>query len=294
MAERSRIAVVTGAGKGLGAAFATALAQDGCHLVVNNRTHAGIPSSARHIAQAIQNSRGVAIHQESPVDAPDAATTIINDTIAHFGGLDILVLNAGISGPALKVGGEADTKLRDVMEINFFSNASLVEAALPYLQASKAGRILLIGSSAGLYGVRGRAAYAASKGALIAYGKTLADELRRSSIRVNMLAPYAATSMTAGEGGATDPQLGPDKATAAAVWLCRPDCDRTGDVWVTGANHAARATTIEGAGGTVPDGTADGFERNLSTLASIDGGQEHDGAQTAFAAFMSRVSQSPR
>lgn len=292
MAERPRTALVTGAGKGLGAAFATGLANDGCQVVVNNRTHSNTPSSAQHIAQSIRESGGIATHQESAVDDPGAAAVIIDDTVEHFGGLDILVLNAGISGPAVKIDSEADTKLRDVMEINFFSNAALIAAAMPHLQASKAGRILLIASSAGLYGVRGRAAYAASKGALIAYGKSLADELRRTPIRVNMLAPYAATAMTAGEGGAANPRLDPVNATAAAVWLCRPECDRTGEVWVSGAGHAARGAVIESQGGTIPDGTPDGFGHAVATLAQLTDIREYNGAQQAFASFMRPITQS--
>jgi len=291
MAERPRIALVTGAGKGLGAAFAAGLAQDGCQVVVNNRTHPSTPSSAEHVARSIRQLGGIAIHQESAVDDPGAAAALIGDTVEYFGGLDILVLNAGISGPAVKISSENDTKLRDVMEINFFSNAALIDAAMPHLQASKAGRILLIASSAGLYGVRGRAAYAASKGALIAYGKSLADELRRTSIRVNMLAPYAATAMTAGEGGATDPRLDPVNATAAAIWLCRPECERTGEVWVTGAGYAARGAVIESQSGVIPDGTVDGFGRVVTTLAQLTDIQEYNGAQQAFASFMHQITQ---
>lgn len=289
--QRQRIAVVTGAGKGLGSAFANALSQDGCHVVVNNRTHPGTPSSAQHVAQTIRRNGGMAIHQESAVDDPSGPATIIKETTEHFGGLDILVLNAGISGPAHKIGAEGDTQLREIMEINFFSNTALIEAALPYLQTSKAGRILLVASSAGLYGVRGRTAYAASKGALIAYGRSLAGELRRTSIRVNMLAPYAATAMTVGEGGVEDPRLDPEKATAAAVWLCRAECERTGEVWLSGANHAARAATVEGPGGPIPNGTADGFGCSVSTLAALTNGREYNDAQDAFADFMHRTTQ---
>lgn len=290
--NHDRVAIVTGAGKGLGAAFATRLAEDGCGVVVNNRTHPGVPSSASIIAQKICESGGEAIAEGSAVDDPKAAKSLIETAINTYGRLDVLVLNAGISGPAARVDSDQDKKTRSVMEINFFSNVALIEAALPHLMASDAGRILLIASSAGLYGVRGRAAYAASKGALIAYGQTLADELRRTKIRVNMLAPYAATAMTATEDGAADPRLDPEKTTAAALYLCRPECERSGEIWLAGADYYARAATVEGVGGAVCGASADAFARAVDPLADLSQGQEFSGAQAAFADFMRRASSS--
>lgn len=287
--DKGRVALVTGAGKGLGAAFARALAQDGHRVMVNNRCHPNVPSSAQRTVDAIRADGYKAKAEESAVDGDNAAETIIENSIKAFGQLDTLVLNAGITGPAVKFGGGEPTELETVMRINFFANVALVEAALPSLKQSPAGRILLIASSAGLYGVRGRAAYAASKGALIAFGLTLADELRRTPVRVNILAPYAATAMTQTRGETLPPALSPDHAVAAATWLCRPECERTGEVWMSGADYVARAAVKEGHGGKLNGKSADDFGANVEALSRIEPGEEHTGAEAAFAHFFKKA-----
>ncbi len=289
MTSIKRVALVTGAGKGLGAAFAQSLAQDGCGVMVNNRSHPGQPSSAKQVATQLQSKGFDAAFEETPVDTAGAAQSIIFNTIERFGQLDVLVLNAGISGPATKIGSGEDAKLRAVMDINFFANTELVEAALPHLRKSDAGRILFIASSAGLYGVRGRAPYAASKAALIAYAKTLAHELARTDIRVNVLAPYAATAMTSTQDTAIDPALLPENAAAAATWLARPNCDRNGEVWMSGANYFARAGVVEGEGGGDLHADPDWFGAHVETLSVIEGGTECFGAEQAFAQFFKKA-----
>ena len=286
---KQRTALVTGAGKGLGAAFVRGLAADGSAVMVNNRSHDGQPSSAKQIADSLTAKGLPASHDDHAVDGNGAAGAIIGHAVETWGGLDILVLNAGITGPAAKVGALTDADIRAVMEINFHANTALVDAALPYLIASPAGRIVFIASSAGLYGVRGRASYAASKGALIAYARTLADELARTSVRVNILAPYAATNMTADQGEEMKDVLHPDKATAAAVWLSRPECQRTGEIWIAGGDYFCRAAVTESTGGGAPDATADWFGKNVEQLSAIGNGREHSGAEAAFADFFDRL-----
>lgn len=291
MLQSERVALITGAGKGLGAAFAKSLALDGCKVMVNNRSHPNTPSSAQKIATELQEQNYVADFEDSPVHEEGAATTIISNTLKRFGRLDVLVLNAGISGPAMKINDQGDPKLRQIMEINFFANTALIDAALPYLRESSAGRIVFIASSAGLYGVRGRAPYAASKAALIAYAKTLADELSRTNIRVNIIAPYAATNMTSAENAAVDEDLHPSHATAAATWFARPDCHANGQVWMAGAKYFARSATIEGIGGGCVNPTPDWFGEHINALSSVENGTEFSGAEAAFAHFYKKAKQ---
>ncbi len=287
----TRAVLVTGAGKGLGAAFAEGLARDGCAVMVNNRSHPGQKSSAERTAQFLREKKYHAFANNHAVDGEGAALAIVDAVIERFGMLDILVLNAGITGPAAKVGQLEDKDIRKVMEINFHANTALVDVALPYILKSPAGRILFIASTAGLYGVRGRASYAASKGALIAYARTLADELARTQVRVNILAPVAATAMTTQNGEKYSENLLPAHATAAAVWLCRPECDRTGEIWACGADYFARAAAVEGHGGGHPDANADWFGKNVAHLASLDNPHEYPGAEAAFASFYKRATK---
>ena len=169
-ADAGRVILVTGAGKGLGAAFATVWARRGAKVIVNNRHGGDVESSAETLAASLRAEGHDAIADLHAVDTPGAAQAIVDAALAAHGRLDALILNAGIAGPAAKIPGLTEAALREVMEINFFANVRLVDAALPHIAAAPAGRILLVSSTAGLHGVRGRSAYAASKGALIAWG----------------------------------------------------------------------------------------------------------------------------
>ena len=238
--------LVTGAGKGLGAAFARRWAARGARVVVNNR-HAGDgPSSAEVLAAELRADGAEAIADLHAVDTTGAAAAIVAAAIAAFGRIDALILNAGIAGTAAKIPDVTPATLAEVMAVNFFANTTLVVAALPHIAAAPAGRILFISSTGGLYGVRGRSAYAASKGAVTAYALTLAHEQRRAGVGVNVLCPYAVTAMTAATAVASDPRLTPGHAAAAAVWLTSSACAANGEIWVTGGEVARRAITIEG------------------------------------------------
>ena len=146
-AANQRVTLVTGAGNGLGEAFAYACARRGDAVIANNRVHADRPSSAAALADALRAEGYSAGVDEHSVDADGAAEAIVANALDQFGRLDGIILNAGISGPAARVADSDLSDLRAVMEINFFANAALVQAALPHLEQSPAGRIVLIASS---------------------------------------------------------------------------------------------------------------------------------------------------
>ena len=131
--------------------------------------------------------------------------------------------------------------------------------ALPSLRKSPGGRVLFVASTAGLYGVRGRAPYAASKAAMVAYALTLAAELRREGLGVNILVPYAETQMTAGLSTA-GPDMSPALVAPVASWLMSPDCAATGEIWVAGGGYVRRARMEEGLGAALPTGGSDPVE----------------------------------
>ena len=288
-AASQRVTLVTGAGNGLGEAFAYACARRGDAVIANNRVHTDRPSSAAALAEALRAAGYSAGVDEHSVDADGAAEAIVANAIDQFGRLDAIILNAGISGPAARVADSDLSDLRAVMEINFFANAALVQAALPHLEQSPAGRIVLIASSAGLHGLKGRAPYAASKAALIAYGRSLALELRRTNIRTNIFAPYAATRMTGGQDEVTDERLLPEYAAPGAAWLSSDQCDANGEIWVGGAGQFRRAAMVEGAGGRNPYADAQWLAENAGNLRSLEPHREIPGGEAAFADFYSAL-----
>lgn len=282
--DRGRVVLVTGAGKGLGAAFAIACARRGMKVLVNNRVRPGQPDSAAATVAAIHTAGGEAVADSHAVEAPGAAAAMVTAARAAFGRLDAVILNAGISGPAAKIDALDPAELRRVIEINFFAAAALAQAALPHLLASDAGRMVFVSSSAGLHGVRGRAPYAASKAALNGFALTLADEVRRTSLKVNVLCPFAATAMTEGEGAAGDLRLAPANAAALAVHLASRCCERHGQIYLTGAGYVRRARMVETLGAPVGD---------LAAAETMDDLREFTGAEAGFADFFACATRAP-
>ncbi len=291
-----RVVLVTGAGKGLGAAFARACAQRGDCVVVNNRIRDGANDDAEAVAGDIRAAGGRAVAEHSDVSDPGAADAMIACAMNSFGRLDAVIANAGISGTAARLADVAANEFEDVLAVNFLANVRLSQAALPHLITSPAGRLVLITSTGGLYGVKGRAAYAASKGALTAFGLSLADETRRHGVGVNMYAPYAATRMTQATAG--DPRiaavLDPLHAAAPAAWLAGPACMRTGEFWLGGAGWLRRARIQESEGasmacaGAVDDAAIDACARLIDAQPAD---RAFDGGEAAFADLFARVRQ---
>lgn len=282
-----RTALVTGAGKGLGAAFAKAIGAEGANVVVNNRRKPGDdpPSADRIVVELLQE--GVkAIAEYSDVAHDGAEDQLVSAAVDRFGGLDAVVCNAGVSGEAMLFEKAAPHSFASVMGINFTANVRLISAALPYLKQSPAGRIVFVSSSAGLHGSRGLAAYAASKGALNAFALTLADELRRYQIGVNVICPFAATQMTAGSvEGAHRELLSPAYAAPVAAWLASPACKETGGIWIACAGRVRRARLFEGdiLGPDHPeDLSTEWLQENAGDALQLEGGHTFRDAQDGF------------
>lgn len=287
--SEKRVVIITGSGKGLGRAFALNAAANGARVVVNNRNRDGEPSAADAVVAEIRSAGGDAVANYHDVRDKAAAQGLVDAALNAWGRLDAIILNAGIIGPASRIGGQTEENFREVLETNFFANFGIVHAALPHVVASGAGRIVMVASSAGLYGVRGRAPYAASKGALIGLALTLSHELKRDGVCVNVLAPYASTQMTA-ETMAAQQEIGermtPEAVAPLATWLTSAACDANGEIWVAGGGYVRRARMMEGDGahftslGDVPAA--------LSASRGMQNAAGFPGAELAFADFATK------
>lgn len=287
-ASKDRVVLVTGAGKGLGRAFALAAAASGARVVVNNRQREGAADSAGAVAEEIKAAGGEAIAERSDIAAPGAAEAMVAAAKSAFGRLDALILNAGIRGDALRFEKTPRDAFDEIMTVNFTAQVDLVRAALPELNAGGAGRLVFVSSSAGMYGIGGFSPYSASKGAVRAFAGALAHEHRRGPLRVNVLAPYATTRMTehalTGELGDT---FRPEGCAPLAAWLADARCERHGELWVAGGGYIRRASMMEGAGGLIPDpitGDAD-----LDAAASLDGAQDFGDGEASFRDLAERL-----
>ncbi|HJV43556.1 SDR family NAD(P)-dependent oxidoreductase [Caulobacter sp.] len=188
-----RVAIVTGSGGGLGRAHALCLASQGAAVVVNDIAQ----DAADRVAREIEEQGGRALAVAASVTDEAAVGAMVERALAAFGRVDIAINNAGI----LRDKSFAKMDLADfrlVVDVHLIGAAIVCKAVWDTMRAQAYGRIVMTTSSSGLYGNFGQANYGAAKMALVGLMQTLAIEGAKSDIRVNCLAPTAATQMTHG------------------------------------------------------------------------------------------------
>lgn len=197
-----RVAIVTGAGGGVGRLHALGLARRGARVVVNDLGGAvdgtgGSLTAAQRVVEEIRALGGEAIASGASVTDFDAVQEMVEQAMDAWGRVDVLVNNAGILRD--KTFAKMDlADFRLVLDVHLMGAVHTTKAVWPLMQAQKYGRIVLTTSSTGLYGNFGQTNYGAAKLALVGFMQTLALEGARHGIRVNCLAPTAATRMTQG------------------------------------------------------------------------------------------------
>jgi NAD(P)-dependent dehydrogenase (short-subunit alcohol dehydrogenase family) len=244
-----RVAIVTGAGIGLGRAYARKLAADGMRVVVNNRRRevdAAGRGSADHVVDEILAAGGEAVANYEDVCAAGAGARMVGQALATWGRLDVLVNNAGVDQHAAfhKIDLAA---FRSIFDVNFFGTLEVTHAAWRHMREAGHGRVLVSTSSAGLHGLHGLSAYAASKAALIGFARSLAAEGAARDLFCNAIAPYAATRMTAAHTRDADAlaALAPELVAPLVSMLVSEQCRINGQVIVAGRGWARRSANVE-------------------------------------------------
>jgi len=194
---QDRVAIVTGAGAGLGRAHALELARHGARVLVNDvaGAHAGSPASA--VADEIVRNGGSALAAAGDVTDYAAMQALVGRAMDEWQRVDILVNNAGILRDKSFSKMTLDD-FRQVLDVHLMGSVHCAKAAWEIMREQRYGRIVMTTSSSGLYGNFGQANYSAAKMALVGLMQTLALEGAKYDIRVNCLAPTAATAMTEG------------------------------------------------------------------------------------------------
>jgi NAD(P)-dependent dehydrogenase (short-subunit alcohol dehydrogenase family) len=245
-----RVALVTGAGRGIGRAHALLLAERGAAVVVNDSgvSVAGRPldeNPADDVVAEIREGGGRAVANRASVDDPDEAASIVADAVREFGRLDIVVNNAGITAP------KPFADLRDAareMAVHYLGTFFVCQAAWPHLTAAGYGRIVNTTSST-LFGLPDHASYGAAKGAVLGLTKNLATEALAHGIRVNAIAPSAATRMLTESGGAgVTPEIVASQLATRPVTLVPPamaylaheSCRLNGEILSVGGGKVSR------------------------------------------------------
>ncbi|MBA16331.1 MAG: 3-hydroxyacyl-CoA dehydrogenase [Sphingomonas sp.] len=267
-----RVAIVTGAGGGLGKAHAMALAARGARVVVNDFGGAadgsgGSPAAAEAVVDAIVAAGGEAIAHGASVTDRDGVVDMVGRTLDRWGRVDILVNNAGI----LRDKSFAKMSLEDfsaVVDVHLMGAVNCTKTLWEPMRAQGYGRIVMTTSSSGLFGNFGQANYAAAKMALVGLMQTLGLEGAKYDIRVNCLAPTGATRMME---GLLPPEamalLSPERVSPALLALVADDAP-TRTILCAGAGSVEAAHISLTQGIHLGDGHGDA-EAILTRLAEV-------------------------
>ncbi len=219
-----QVAIVTGAGRGLGRSHALALAARGARVVVNDLAeHGDASESAREVVREIRAKGGSAMANGANVADFEQVESMVDTVMAKWDRVDILVNNAGILRDKTFSKMSMDD-FRLVIDVHLMGSANCAKAVWPIMCQQNYGRIVLTTSSSGLYGNFGQSNYGAAKMAMLGFMNTLHLEGKKYNIRVNCLAPTAGTAMTKGLfPDAVFELMTPDSVSPAVVFLCAPD-----------------------------------------------------------------------
>lgn len=251
-----RVAIVTGAGRGLGRAHALLLAARGAKVVVNDLggTKEGEGSDAgpaNEVVREITDAGGTAVADTNSVGAEDGCHALVATAIREFGRVDIVVNNAGISRFATFPEADAEN-LEKTLDVHVRGTWHTTRAAWPHMVEQGYGRVITT-TSTGMFGLADNLAYATAKGALIGFTRSLALAAKPHGIRVNAVAPNAITRPSTASGPGAKPNITTTPASEArqralqtdlvspmVAYLAHENCDVNGEILVAGAHRFAR------------------------------------------------------
>ncbi len=244
-----RVAVITGAGRGLGRAYALLLAARGAKVVVNDPgvSLAGDGTDvgpAEEVVREIKSAGGEGIANTDSVATPEGGAAIIDTAIQTYGRIDILIHNAGIVRRSpLKDMSAQD--FMDVLDVHLHGGFHVVRAALPHMCDAGYGRIVLTSSCSGLYGNALVGNYATAKTGLIGLSNVTAIEGAEYGVKCNLILPGAVTRMAEGLDTSAYPPMDPELVAPAVGWLAHESCSVTGEWLVAIAGRIAMAYAAE-------------------------------------------------
>ena len=296
-----RVAIITGAGGGLGQAYALELAKRGAKIVVNDMGGAGngagngTASPADKVVKEILKLGGEAVANYDNVATPKGGENIVKTALDTFGTIDILINNAGILRDMSFLNMEPEN-WQAILDVHLNGAYNVSRPAFRVMREKGYGRIVMTTSAAGLYGNFGQTNYSAAKMGLVGLMNTLKLEGKKYNIKVNTVAPLATTRLTE---DIFPPDLlekaKPEFVTPIVIYLCSDRCPVSGNIYNAGMGSFNRAAVITGPGLVVGDEnnfpTVEAILDNLDKISNIEDGKEYrhlnDNVEDALAAFAS-------
>ncbi|MEH2509369.1 NAD(P)-dependent dehydrogenase (short-subunit alcohol dehydrogenase family) [Nitrobacteraceae bacterium AZCC 1564] len=279
-----RVAVVTGAGAGLGRAHALGLAKLGARLVVNDMGAArdgsgGSASPAEEVVEEIRKAGGEAIVNGADVSSYEQVKDMVAQATAKWGSVDLMVANAGILRDK-SFGKMEPDDFAKVVSVHLTGTFNCCKAVWDGMKERNYGRIVVTTSSSGMFGNFGQANYGAAKAGIVGLMNVLAEEGRKNNIRVNTISPTAATRMT--EGLIPPDALAlmkPEAITPAVMYLLSEDAP-TRTIMGAGAGSFAVIKIVETEGLNLPQSewTPDAVAANFEKIADMSKARDLGGA----------------
>jgi 3-hydroxy-3-methylglutaryl CoA synthase/NAD(P)-dependent dehydrogenase (short-subunit alcohol dehydrogenase family)/putative sterol carrier protein len=291
-----RVAIVTGAGTGLGRAYALELARRGARVVVNDLggardgTGKGSKSPADQVVEEIKRAGGEAVANYDNVATPDGGENIVRTALDAFGRVDMLINNAGILKDKSFLKMEPEN-WKAVLDVHLNGAYFVTRPAMAVMKNNGYGRIVMTTSAAGLYGNFGQTNYSAAKTALVGLMNTLKLEGMKHNIHINTIAPIAASRLTE---DVMPPELfeksKPEFVVPLVMVLCSEACQESGGIFNCGMGYFNRAAVLTGSAVQLGDQnnppTPELIHENWRKINSIEEAQELKEANSAVFALI--------
>jgi NAD(P)-dependent dehydrogenase (short-subunit alcohol dehydrogenase family) len=268
-----RVAVVTGAGRGLGREYALLLASRGASIVVNDiggsLTGDGSDAGpAEEVVAEIRAAGGTAVACTDSVATPEGGAAIVQAALTNFGGIDIVIHNAGNVRRA-PLSEMAYEDFASVLDVHLMGAFNVVRPAFPLMSAAGYGRIVLTSSIGGLYGNHDVVNYGVAKAGIIGLSNVAAIEGAANGVKCNVIVPAAVTRMAEGIDTSAYPPMGPDLVAPAVGWLAHESCSVTGEMLIAIGGRIARAVVAESPGVYRPSWTIEEVGAQMTAIRDL-------------------------
>ena len=270
-----KVAIITGAGGGLGRSHALDLAKRGALIVVNDLggSSDGVGHSetaAQKVVDEVKAAGGEAVANYDSVATPEGGASIVQTAVDAYGRVDLIINNAGILRDTSFKNMTPD-QLNPVLDVHLRGAFYVTQPAWQLMRDQGYGRIINTSSGAGIFGNFGQTNYGAAKMGLVGFTRVLAVEGAKNNIKANAIAPVAKTRMTEELLGAAADKLAPELVTPIVTYLAHEDCPVSGEVYSVGGGRIARVFMGVTPGHFDPELTPEGVRDNFDKIRREDG-----------------------